>query len=51
LSDEEYAVAVETGFLITKVVTTEGHAGRIRVVVRDRATGAAGSVWVPAGTP
>lgn len=51
LSDEEYAVAVETGFLITKVVTTEGHAGRIRVVVRDRATGAAGSLWVPAGTP
>jgi len=50
LTEEGYQNALDTGFLFQKPISTDGQAGRLRVVVRDRATGAAGSMWISAGT-
>jgi VWFA-related protein len=50
LTEEGYLNALDTGFLIQKIVSTDGQAGRIRVVVRDRTSGLSGSLWIPAGT-
>jgi hypothetical protein len=47
LTDAQFAEA-EAGFIIRKGINTEGQTGSIRIVVRDQATGAAGSVWIPA---
>ena len=49
LTEDGYQSALGTGFLFQKVVDTEGQTGRFRVVVVDRGTGAAGSMWIPAG--
>lgn len=49
LDAEAYAQALQTGFLISQIVDTNGETGRIRLVVRDSSTGAAGSLWVGAG--
>ena len=46
LTDEQLAEALEKGFNIT-VTGAESEMGEIRVVVRDRATGIAGSLRVP----
>lgn len=49
LSQEQYEQALQTGFLIRKTLATNGDTGRVRLVIRDRRTGAAGSLWVPVG--
>ena len=46
LTDEQLAKALENGFPV-KVAGAEPESGEIRVVVRDRATGTAGSLRVP----
>lgn len=46
LKDQELAKALESGFAVP-VTGVESDMGEIRVVVRDRATGIAGSVRVP----
>jgi len=46
LTDEQLAKALENGFPV-KVAGAEPESGEIRVVVRDRATGTAGSLLVP----
>jgi len=46
LTDEQFAKALENGFPV-KVAGAEPESGEIRVVVRDRATGTAGSLQVP----
>jgi VWFA-related protein len=51
LGEQAYQQARQTGFLIYQTLDAGGDAGRIRLVVRDRATGAAGSLWVGAGEP
>lgn len=51
MTEEQYQQALTTGFLLQKTVDTAGNAGRVRMVVRDKGTGAAGSVWIPVGTP
>jgi VWFA-related protein len=50
MTEEQYQQALVTGFLIQKPVDTEGQSGRLRFVVRDRRTGAAGSLWVSVGS-
>ena len=47
MSEEQYQGSLATGFLLQKIVNTNGHTGRMRFVVRDRTTGAAGSLWIP----
>jgi VWFA-related protein len=49
LSQAQYEQALQTGFPIQKTLATDGNTGRARVVIRDRRTGAAGSLWVPVG--
>lgn len=49
LSQQQYEQALQTGFLIRKTLATNGDTGRVRLVIRDRRTGAAGSLWVPVG--
>ncbi len=46
LTDEQLAKALENGFPV-RVSGAEALSGEIRVVVRDRATGTAGSLRVP----
>ena len=46
LTDEQLAKALEDGFPV-KVAGAESQSGEIRVVVRDRATGTAGSLRIP----
>jgi hypothetical protein len=46
LTDDQLAKALESGFPV-KLAGAESEAGEIRVVVRDRATGTAGSLRVP----
>jgi VWFA-related protein len=49
-TDEQLAKALENGFPV-KVAGAEPESGEIRVVVRDRATGTAGSLRVPVARP
>jgi hypothetical protein len=46
ITDEQLAEALENGFTVV-VKGAESESGEIRVVVRDRATGIAGSLQVP----
>ena len=48
LTDAQFQEA-EAGFVIQKVIDTEGRTGSLRIVIQDQSTGAAGSVWIPAG--
>jgi len=47
LGTESYGKFVKNGFVYTKLVTRAGMAKTIRIVVRDSASGAIGSVTVP----
>ena len=50
LTDKQLAEALENGFPVA-VTGARSESGEIRVVVRDRATGIAGSLRVPAAEP
>lgn len=50
LQDKQLAEALEKGFAVA-VTGAEPESGEIRVVVRDRATGIAGSLRIPVGKP
>jgi hypothetical protein len=47
IPDDQFAATIEKGIDAVESVDTEGKADRVRVVVQDRATGAAGSLRVP----
>jgi hypothetical protein len=47
LQPDTYADAEEQGWFYTRDLIVSGYAARLRVVVRDRATGATGTVSVP----
>jgi len=49
ISDAEFQAVQQTGYRIQIRVETEGISGWMRVVVRDQATGEAGSLRVPIG--
>ncbi len=47
LSEEGFRAALARGLTLEETVTTDRPPDRVRVVVLDRATGFAGSLWVP----
>lgn len=49
MSEHIFARTLESGLNIVRQIDTEGRTGWLRVVVRDRATGAAGSLRIPIG--
>jgi VWFA-related protein len=49
LSESQLESAGQTGFILNRVVETEGHRGYLRIAVQDVGTGATGSLWLPLG--
>lgn len=49
LSPESYETALAQGLFVTEQITVEPRASRVRIVVLDASTGAAGSVSIPVG--
>jgi hypothetical protein len=47
LSEESFRAALLRGLTLEETVTTDRQSDRVRVVLQDRATGLAGSLWVP----
>ena len=47
LPPDDYADAKQEGWFYSRQIIVSGYAEKLRVVVRDRATGATGSVSVP----
>jgi VWFA-related protein len=47
LSEEGYRAALARGVVLEDTVTTDRPTDRIRIVVQERATGFAGSLWLP----
>ena len=47
LSEESFRAALLRGLTLDETVTTDRQSDRVRVVLQDRATGLAGSLWVP----
>ncbi len=50
LTAEQVESFRETGLIVQRFLDTEGRSGALRVAVRDTATGAGGSLWVPVGS-
>jgi len=49
IPEDQLAAALEKGIVVNDSIAPDGQAGELRIVVQDRATGAAGSVRVPLG--
>jgi VWFA-related protein len=47
LAEETFRTALVRGLVMEETVTTDRPADRVRIVLQDRATGFAGSLWVP----
>jgi VWFA-related protein len=47
LTEERFRAALQRGLLLEDTVTTEKAVDRVRIVLQDRATGFAGSLWLP----
>ena len=50
LAEAGFRTALLNGLTVEDTVTTERATDRVRIVVQDRATGFAGSLWVPVAT-
>ena len=50
LAEENFRAALLRGLLLDETVTTDRPVDRVRIVLQDRATGFAGSVWLPLDT-
>ena len=50
LPEEGLRTALVRGLVLGDTVTTDRPADRVRIVLQDRATGFAGSLWLPLGT-
>jgi hypothetical protein len=46
-SEETFRTALLRGLTLEETVTTDRPTDRVRIVLQDRATGFAGSLWVP----
>jgi VWFA-related protein len=49
LTDEQYKAALTDGFEVRSSINIGAASGRVRAMVQDQKTGAAGSVWIPLG--
>jgi hypothetical protein len=47
LPDDRFRTVLQRGLLVEDTLTTEKAGDRIRIVPLDRATGFAGSLWLP----
>jgi len=47
LSEERFRAALTRGLILEDTVTTDRPGDRVRIVLQDRATGFAGSLWLP----
>jgi VWFA-related protein len=47
MAEESFRAALTQGLVLQDTVTTDRPADRVRIVLQDRATGFAGSLWVP----
>ena len=50
LAEESFRAALLRGLLLDETVTTDRPIDRVRIVLQDRATGFAGSLWLPLDT-
>jgi VWFA-related protein len=50
LPEENFRSALQRGILLDQTVTTDRPNDRVRIVLQDRATGFAGSLWLPLST-
>jgi hypothetical protein len=49
LTEEGFRTALSRGLVLEQTVTTDRSMDRIRIVLQDRATGFAGTLWLPVG--
>ena len=49
MSDEQFQATLQSGYVLERLIETQGDPGRLRVIVQDVNGEKAGSVWVPIG--
>ena len=47
LPEETFRTALLRGLILDETVTTDRPSDRVRIVLQDRSTGSAGSLWLP----